>query len=348
MNKILPLFLLFLTISLPSYGWADKAENMEKMADQLKEVSKNISRGKFDGGDLSEWTKLTIKMKSDSSLCVSNNEAALLELKTVIDGLGEKVKGEDSEVTKKRSAYKKEQDGLNKALAKCNLFVISSNEVAQHIKEAEKSYFKQKYLAKSPDIVELVIAYLNNPIAILAESGEFVFSRSGIREIDITDMALSILAVVVAVFIGFWFRKKLLLLEGKRQWSEEFSENLVRATLTTWSYALPYLIGSAVAAITSVVITLEVVEVPFVTEFFVGLLIFFLVTTLIKWLFSPIAPAKLFVSFTPHIAEALAKRLKILAVLSLIGYLAFYTVFSESIIENNLLLLRKLFLNHLF
>ena len=123
MNKILPLFLLFLTISLPSYGWADKAENMEKMADQLKEVSKNISRGKFDGGDLSEWTKLTIKMKSDSSLCVSNNEAALLELKTVIDGLGEKVKGEDSEVTKKRSAYKKEQDGLNKALAKCNLFV---------------------------------------------------------------------------------------------------------------------------------------------------------------------------------------------------------------------------------
>ena len=316
---------------------------MEKMADQLKEVSKNISRGKFDGGDLSEWTKLTIKMKSDSSLCVSNNEAALLELKTVIDGLGEKVKGEDSEVTKKRSAYKKEQDGLNKALAKCNLFVISSNEVAQHIKEAEKSYFKQKYLVKSPDIVELVIAYLNNPIAILSESGEFVFSRSGIREIDIADMALSILAVVVAVFIGFWFRKKLLLLEGKRQWSEEFSENLIRATLTTWSYALPYLIGSAVAAITSVVITLEVKDVPFVTEFFVGLLIFFLVTTLIKWLFSPIAPAKLFVSFTPHIAEALAKRLEILAVLSLIGYLAFYTVFSESIIENNLLLLRNVF-----
>jgi potassium efflux system protein len=343
MKNLLPLFLLFFALSLPSYSWSDEVKSMEKMSSQLKEINKDISRGEFNGTDLGKWTKLTIKMKSAASLCASKNETALLNLKSVVDGLGEKVKGEDTEVTKKRMAYQKEKEGLDKALAKCNLYIVSSDEVAQHINEAEKSYFKQKYLAKSPDIVELVIAYLDNPVAILAESGEFIFSHSGIREIDITDTALSILAVVVAVFIGLWFRKKLLLLEGKRQWNEEFSENLIRATMTTWSHALPYLIGSAVAAITSVVITLEVEEIPFVTEFFVGLLIFFLVTTLIKWLFSPIAPAKPFVSFTPHIAEALAKRLKILTVLSLIGYLAFYTVFSESIIENNLLLLRNIF-----
>jgi hypothetical protein len=295
MKNLLPLFLLFFALSLPSYSWSDEVKSMEKMSGQLKEINKDISRGEFNGTDLGKWTKLTIKMKSAASLCASKNETALLNLKSVVDGLGEKVKGEDTEVTKKRMAYQKEKEGLDKALAKCNLYIVSSDEVAQHINEAEKSYFKQKYLAKSPDIVELVIAYLDNPVAILAESGEFIFSHSGIREIDITDTALSILAVVVAVFIGLWFRKKLVLLESRRQWSEEFSEHLIRATLTTWSHALPYLIGSAVAAITSVVITLEVEEVPFVTEFFVGLLIFFLVTTLIKWLFSPIAPAKPFV-----------------------------------------------------
>lgn len=343
MKKILPLFFLFLMISLPSFGWADGVEDMEKMAGQLKEVSKKISRGKFDEDDLAEWTKLTIKTKSASSLCVSNYEAALLKLKTLVDGLGEKVKGEDSEVTKKRSAYKKEQDDLNKTLARCNLFVISSKEVALHINEAEKSYFKQKYLAKSPDIIELVIAYLDNPVAILAESGEFIHSRSGLREIDVLDMVLSILAVVISIFFGLWLRKKLLLLEGKRQWRDEFSENLIRATLTTFSQASPYLLGSAVAAIASVIITLEVEAIPFVTELFVGLVFFFSVTTLIKWLFSPVAPAKLFVSFTPHIAESLAKRLKILAVLSLIGYLTFYTIFSESIVDENLLLLRNIF-----
>ena len=215
--------------------------------------------------------------------------------------------------------------------------------MASQINDAEKSYFKKKYLAKTPDMLELVVAYLNNPIAILADSGEFIFSHSGIREIDVLDLVLSIIAVVVSIFFGLWFRKKLLSLEGKRQWRDEFSENLIRATLTTLAQALPYLAGSAVAATASVIITLEAEEIPFVTELFVGLLVFFLVTTLIRWLFSPVAPAKSFVSFSPRIAESLAKRLKELAVLSLVGYLAFYTIFSESIIESNLLLLRNIF-----
>ena len=343
MKKLLPFILLFFITSLPAYGWADEMDEMEAMSEQLKDISKKIVSGKFGGGDLEKWTKLTIQMKSTASLCSSNNEAALLELKSVVDGLGEKVKGEDSEVTKKRKVYQKEQDGLNKALAKCNLLVLSSDEVALHINEAEKSYFKQKYLAKVPNIVELVVAYLNNPVAILADSTEFIISRSGLREIDVLDMGLSILAVAISIFIGLWFRKKLLLFESKRQWQDAFSENLIRATLTTLAQASPYLVGSFAAAVTSVVITLEVEEIPFVTELFVGLLSFFLLTTLIKWLFSPVAPAKLFLSFTPYIAEALSKRLWVLSVLTLIGYLAFYTVFSESIIETNLLLLRNIF-----
>jgi len=343
MKKLLPLILLFLISLLSSHGWADEMGKMEEMSEKLKAISKNITSGKFEGDDLERWTKLTIQMKSAASLCSVNNEAALLELKSVVDGLGEKVKGEDVEVTKKRKTYQKEQDGLNKALARCNLFVLSSDEVALHINEAEKSYFKQKYLAKVPNIVELVVAYLNNPVAILADSTEFIISRSGLREIDALDMGLSILAVAISIFIGLWLRKKLLLFESKRQWQDAFSENLIRATLTTLAQASPYLVGSFAAAVTSVVITLEVDEIPFVTELFVGLLSFFLLTTLIKWLFSPVAPAKLFLSFTPYIAEALSKRLWVLSVLTLIGYLAFYTVFSESIIETNLLLLRNIF-----
>jgi len=318
-------------------------KDMEKMSDQLKKANIDISRGDFNENDLEKWTKLTIKMKSAAALCSSNNEAALLDLKSVVDGLGEKLDSEDSEVTKKRNEYQKEQDELNKALAKCNLYVLSSGEVANHIGEAEKSYFKQKYLARTPNIVELVVAYLGNPVAILEESGEFIISHSGVREIDALELGLSILAGVLSIFVGLGIRKKLRLIESRRQWQDVFSENLIRATLTTLAQASPYLVASFIAAFASVVITLEVEELPFVTEFFVGLLGFFVITTLIKWLFSPVAPAKLFVSFTPHIAESLAKRLRVLSILSLIGYLAFYTVFSESIIESNLLLARNIY-----
>ena len=343
MKKFFFLVLLFCTFSLPTYAVADEMGDMEKMSSQLKKVDKKISRGQFDGEDLTAWTKLTIKMKSAALLCVANSETALLDLKTVMDGLGEKVKGEDAEVTKKRVAYQKQKADLDKTLAKCNLYVVSSGEVGKHINEAEKSYFKQKYLARSPHMLELILSYLENPVAILQDSGEFIFKRSGINEIDTLDVVLSIIAVLVSIFFGIWLRKKLLLLENKRQWQDEFSENLIRAVLTTLSCSAPYLIGSAVAAVTSVIITLEVTEIPFVTEFFIGLLIFFMVTTVIRLLFSPFPPAKPFLSLSPRIGEALAKRLKVLAVLGLIGYLAFYTVFSESIVESNLMLMRNVF-----
>lgn len=343
MKKILPLILLFFVFSLSSYAVADEMVNMEKMSDQLKTVSKKLSRGQFEGEDLAAWTKLTIKMKSAASLCVSNSETALLDLKTVMDGLGEKVDGEDVEVTKKRATYQKEKENLDKTLAKCNLFFVSSGEVAQHISEVEKSYFKQKYLAKSQHMIELVNSYLDNPVSIFKSSGAFIVKRSGINEIDVIDVVLSIVVVLISILFGVWLRKKLLLLESKRQWQDEFSENLLRAVLTTLSCSAPYLIGSAVAAISSVVITLEVEEIPFVTEFFLGLLVFFVSTTVLRLLLSPHPPAKVFISFSPNIAEALAKRFKVLAILGLIGYLAFYTVFSESITESNLMMMRNVY-----
>ncbi|MCK4674648.1 MAG: mechanosensitive ion channel family protein, partial [Gammaproteobacteria bacterium] len=166
---------------------------------------------------------------------------------------------------------------------------------------------------------------------------------SGIREIGALSITLSIVAILISIYISIWFRKKLLLLESKRQWKDEFSVNLIRATLTTLSQALPYLVASAVAATISVIITIEVEKVPFVTELFVGLLVFFLAITVIRLLFSPVPPARPFLAFSPHIAQALAKRLKVLAILGLIGYMAFYTVFSESIIESHLMLMRNIF-----
>lgn len=343
MKNLIPFILFVLAISLPSIVVADEMKNMEEMSDQLKLINKKLNRGKFDGGDLSAWTKLTINMKSEASLCVSNSEAALIDLKTTMEGLGEKVKGEDLEVTKKRNAYQKQKDNLDKSLAKCNLFVVSSGEVASQINEAEKFYFKEKFLAKGSNMMQLVVTYFENPVAIFEESGKFIFSRSGIREMDTVALVLSAVAIFIAVFIGFWSRKKLLLLEKKRQWQDAFSENLLRATLTTLAGSAPYLIVSSVAAISSVILTLEMAEIPFIMELFIGFFVFFIATFVIRLLFSPAPPATLFIFFSPHIAESLAKRLKVLAVLGLIGYLAFYTVFSQSIVESHLLLLRNIF-----
>ncbi len=87
MKKILlPIFILFFTLSssvvadtAPS-EMAKEMADMDKMSSQLRAVDKKLKRGDFEGSDLAAWTKLTIKMKSEALLCVSNRESALLEL----------------------------------------------------------------------------------------------------------------------------------------------------------------------------------------------------------------------------------------------------------------------------
>jgi small-conductance mechanosensitive channel len=343
MNKIIPLIILFLSLVFPPLAVADDMEEMEKISEQLKQATKKLSRGQFDEEDLVAWNKRTIKMKSMASLCASKSEASLVELKASIEGLGEKVKGEDAEVTKKRAAFEKQKDELDKVLAKCNLLVVSSTEVSNLITEAEKSYFKQKYLVKTPDIIELTMIYLKNPVSLLQESGKFIYSGSGIFEAEVIELMLSIFAVVIAVLLGIWIRNRLLALERRRHWLDDFTESMFRAVLTTLSRSAPYLLGSTTAAVISVGLSWEAEEFPFVTELLIGLVIFFMATSMVRLLFSPYPPAERFIPLTPHIAEALSKRLRILLMLSLIGYLAFYTAFSDNIIESHLLLMRNIF-----
>lgn len=346
MKKIVYLILLFFVISSSATALADnkvEVKDLEKMSVQLKKISKKLNRGQFEEKDLATWTKLTINMKSQASLCIANTESALLDLKTVMDGLGEKVKGEDVEVTKKRNKYQKQKDVLDKTLAKCNLFAVSSAETATLLSHTEKSFFKQKYLAKSPNIIKLVIAYLNNPVEIWATSGEFILKHSGITEIGTLDLTISSVVILLFIFLSIWLRKMLLQFESRRQWQDDFSENLFCAILTTFSRSLPYLAGASAAAIAATIITSDVEGELFITQFFIGLVVFFATTTVIKLLFAPPAPAKLFIQFTPHIATSLARRLKALVALGFFGYLAFYTVFSESIVESNLLLVRNIF-----
>ena len=318
-------------------------QSMDKMSVDLKKIAHDIERGQFSGGDLQEWTKTTVKMESQASLCVSNKEKAITDLKVLIEGLGEKVDGEDADVTRKRNKLKKQKDELDRVLAKCNLYVATSEEVSELISVAEKSYFRQKYLARSPHMADLVTSYLQDPFDLFVKSGTFIFEGSGLSEVGFSVTMLGVSAVVLAVIFGYWLRHRFRLIEQHHRWREQFTADMLRAMLTTTASSAPYLMGAAVATLAAVVVNYEVVQIPFILQLCVGLLIYFSTIWLIRLLFSPAPPAAMFISFTPEIASSLSIRLRTLAVLGLIGYLAFYTVFSQSVIESHLLFLRNIF-----
>ena len=82
---------------------------------------------------------------------------------------------------------------------------------------------------------------------------------------------------------------------------------------------------------------------PFVSYVALGVAAYFLFITNIRFLFSPYPPAKTFLPLTPEIARGLNRRLIVLALLSLIGYLAFYTPLSQQVADTPLLFARGLF-----
>ncbi len=334
---------LLFFISAVSVVHADQNEALETLSNQIKSINYKLDRGNYDQEDLAKWTKVAIKLGSESSVCITDNEANIKKLQDSLDGLGEKVKDETAEVTKQRNKLQKEKEELDKVLAQCNLYKQTSDKASKHISLAEKSYFREKYLIRGPNIYILAVEYLKSPFELITESGTFFWKHAGIQELDATQTLIIFSIVILTVLIGLWIRRYLLNIERRIEWIDDFSEHFAQAALTTFAKYLPWLFGAATAALILYIATKNISPTPFVTTLVVALLIFLAFITAVRFIFSPVPPAQTFIDFTPGIAIKLARRLRILAILTFAGYMAFYTVFSESIPELNRLLLRDIF-----
>ena len=333
--------LLFSTAAFVAH--ADEETQLEKLSNQIKTITYKLDRGEFDQDDLARWTKIAIKLSSEASVCITDNEAKIKKLQESIDSLGEEVKDEAAEVTKQRNTLQKEKEQLDKALAKCNLYNQTGEKTSEHISLAEKSYFKEKYLIRGPHIYTLVVAYLEHPFELITESGTFFWMHGGIQELDATDALIIFSLVILTTLIGLWIRRILLKLERRIEWQDDYSEHFAHAALTTIARYLPWLFGASTAALILNIITRDISPTPFITTLATALMIYLAFITVVRFIFSPVKPAQAFIDFTPGIADKLSRRLHILALITFLGYMAFYTVFSESIPELNRLLLRDIY-----
>ncbi|MGD8934069.1 MAG: hypothetical protein PVF35_04775, partial [Gammaproteobacteria bacterium] len=343
-GRVLCGLLWLLTGSVSVVHAEDNANaELEALANQIKTINYRLDRGNFDQDALASWTKVAIKLQGEASVCIDKNEEKIEKIGVSLESLGEKVEGEKAEVTKQRETLQQEKEELDKLLAQCNVYKQTSDKASEHISLAEKSYFKEKYLVRGPHIYTLIIAYLKNPFELITESGEFFWKHTGLQEIDVTRALISIIAIFIMSLIGIWIRKFLFKLERSYEWIDDYSERFLRAALTTIAHYLPWLLGTATAALILTTSTSEISPTPFITTLSVSLLIFFGFITLVRFIFTPIEPAQPFIDYSPGIAEKLARRLRVFAVLVFVGYMAFYTVFSQSIPELNRLLLRDIF-----
>ena len=275
----------------------DPLQALEALANQIKTIAYRLDRGNFDQEDLARWTKVTIKLSGEASVCIADNEAKIKKVQESLDGLGEQVKDEAPDVSKQRNALKKEKEELDKTLAQCNVYKLNSDKASEHISLAEKSYFTEKYLIRGPSIYTLFLEYLKNPFELIAESGEFFWSHAGLQRLDTGRSAALLSVIVLAAIVGLWIRKRLLALERRIEWIDDFSEHFARAGLTTSARFLPWLLVAAAAALALHIATRDVSPTPFITTLSTALLIYLAFMSIVRFILSPPEPGQAFFDF---------------------------------------------------
>jgi small-conductance mechanosensitive channel len=340
---IITTLLLLLSTAAVLVSADEKNNELEALSKLTKSITYKLDRGNYEKEDLATWTKIIIKLGSQASVCIAENEGKLKKIQESLDGLGEAVKDETKAVTLKRKELKTEEDKLDKSLAQCNLFKQHSNDANEQISLAEKSYFQEKYFIHGPNIYTLVIEYLKSPFKLIADSGTFFWKHAGLQQLDTPMILVDVSIVVLLILIGVWIRKVLLKLESSVEWVDDYVEDFTRAAITTFAYYAPWLFGASSTALILYLTTRDVTPTPFITTVAIGFILYLAFIAVVRFIFSPVKPAQVFIDFTPGIPEKLSRRLHILALLSFLGYMAFYTIFSESIPELNRLLLRDIF-----
>ena len=106
---------------------------------------------------------------------------------------------------------------------------------------------------------------------------------------------------------------------------------------------MPYLLVSISSYLFLYYISFNVERTLFITQLSLALILYFLLVAVTNLFLSPVFPAKPILENMVDKLEKISNRLRVLFLIALVGYLAFYTVFSNSMTETNLLLLRYVF-----
>ena len=71
-------FALLLALTAVAAGAdAEPEDALEALSNQVKTINYRLDRGDFDQDDLARWTKVTIKLSGEASVCVADNETKI-------------------------------------------------------------------------------------------------------------------------------------------------------------------------------------------------------------------------------------------------------------------------------
>jgi len=342
-NGIKIFFVVFMALMVSSTAQAYDEILYEKNVTTLTNSLSKLKKNLYASEDLALWTRLAIDIKSMSELCISEKEGILVALNDSIKSLGDVSSNEDENVSTVRELLISDKNLTEKNIADCKANLLSVAEIEIQLDLAKSHDFDRVYLSQKKNMVTLLGDFINNPTGLFSDSSEFIVEGSGIQSIKTFEWVIGVLIVSLVLFFSLRIRKALQNESENTSWNEDLDKLLLHSLITVTAKFIPYIMVSLVSYLLLFYINQGLEQMLFVTQLSLSLFIYFLFVSVAHLFLSPLKPAKPILTDMGDILIRISRRLRVLFLISLVGYLAFYTVFSESLTQTNLHLLRYIF-----
>ncbi len=339
-------FLLTLVIAVSSPAHASTNGDDKTPASIVKildTIEHELQRKPVDITKLEGYLKQLPEYRNWASQCLQTRDNELQDLQKSLESLGDYIKGEAVDVSKKRKSIKSSLATSEKLKATCKLILLRSEESLQRITKIKQSNLAEKYVFKGPSFVKLAKENWENPGVWLSASKEFILKNSGLDKIGPSEFFVLLALLIAAVVSGLQIRRKLRLWLDRRPPTDNRSSYLANAfTQTSIRYA-PYLLPSILAAVFFYVTTSDIKPIPFISIVAYGLPIVSILLALIHIFLYSSLELKVIKDDQVTIARRLGHRLKTLVLIIFFGYLLFSTILAQSLPESALLLTRGIY-----
>jgi len=349
--NLLPLLLFFflINISLSNISFAQQSDKnsdwlslaQEKIITQEAYV-KQATTENTRVAALTDQLKDILAIKSQAQSCITKTETELTKIYDDLITLGEANSKEAEEVTKKRASLLSKQKTSDNQLSNCKLLLLQSQDLTETINQLQQGILAEQLSARTPHIITVITDNLKSPTAGWQDAVSFLRSQYQLKLLSYEQFTLLIILATFGLVGGIHFARRM---RDSLAQSARPSDSVSAFTFGTracLASALPYLLPLIISsAFLSYILPLS--PLPFITKTSYILSIYLALTIFINISFSPTPPAPVYLTRPDKLSRRLAKHLKILLSIGLLGYFILSGEFKASLSEPIYYLGRSIF-----
>lgn len=297
----------------------------------LNGVQRVLNRGIRSDRVLQELLDRANAVRKAAEACIQVTSKQAQAVQQALDTLGPRTPGEARQVSRKRNLLVREKIDEEQRGATCRLLLLNSRQILDTIRSTQQERLTRRLLARGPSVITLLAENWRRPIAWWPETAKFLNAHSGLDRLDPMDWGSLALAVLIAALLGALLRRHLRERVARGPAAESFEARFSCALLATLARYGPALAAVAAAAGSLWLMTGDVEPAPLVAVLAYGLLVYLVLVASIRVFLAPCRPAVPYLPLSPELGRALARRLRVLVALLVVGLLMFATVLSQSL-----------------